>query len=164
MLNSILPRGICLHHQRGYLIWSTKKERKLQQPLWKGMGVQLILLWRMISLCHRSWCLRLSGVSSKKLKEVAPTDCGAALDHCEKLELVKVVDERGKGLSTTMGTKTSYHEGGLVFGLLSRWVQCVAAAAAYEVDSAAVLLKIKTSRNVWIAAIKGHQFPVACIG
>ena len=61
----------------------------------------------------------------EKGEEVAPTDCGTALDHCEKLELVvadKVVDERGKILSTTMGTRSSYHEGGLFFGLLSGWI------------------------------------------
>ena len=55
----------------------------------------------------------------EKGKEVAPTDCGTALDHCDKLELVvadKVVDERGKRLSTTMGTKSSYHEGDWFFG------------------------------------------------
>ena len=100
----------------------------------------------------------------EKGKEVVPTDCGTALDHRAKLELVvadKVVDKRGKSLSTTMGTKSSYHGVGLVFGLLSGWILCVAATAACAVGSAALLLKTNLSRNVWIAAARGHRFPVA---
>ena len=101
----------------------------------------------------------------EKGKEVEPTDCGTALDHRAKLELVvadKVVDERGKRLSNTMGTKSSYHEGGLFFGLLSGWFLCVAAATACAAG-ATVLLKTNASRKVWIAAAKGHRFPVTGI-
>ena len=63
----------------------------------------------------------------EKGKDVAPTDCGTASDHCEKFELVvadEVVDERGKNLSTTMGTKSSYHGRGYGFGI-TVWVDSV---------------------------------------
>lgn len=50
----------------------------------------------------------------EKGKEVAftSTDCGTAPDHCKTFELVvagKVVDERGKKISNTLGTKSFHH-------------------------------------------------------
>lgn len=52
---------------------------------------------------------------------------------------------------------------GVVFGLLSGWVLCVEFATACEVG-ATVLLQTNSSRNVSIAAIKGHRVPVTGIG
>ena len=63
-----------------------------------------------------------------------------------------------------MGTKSSYQVGGVVLGLPSRWILCVAATAACAVGSAPVLVKTNPSRNVWITAIKGHRFPVTGLG